>query len=533
MTIKPSVFTAIKAAPLSAVVEKLGGKLKRVGHEFITLCPWHEDTNPSLTISDQKGFCFCHCCRGGGDAVDYVRKVKGFDFRDGVEFTASILGVPFETDDENPEVLARRREEKQRESDTLAREYDKFRANLRDPRAGRIREILKARGLTAEASKEFGLGYASGGFFGGRITVPIYNHKNELVGFTGRATKPDQLAKYKNSADGVLFNKKTLLFNEQKAYAHAVEAGSIIFVEGHLDVIAMWQAGIKNVVAAQGTGAPDPLVLKRLSRNIKNFVLCFDGDMGGKKAISHFLQAAGPMALKGEVNISVVSLPEGKDPDEVIRSGDNLYNYIASAPSWLDWIIDDWAADLDKNDSAMITEVEERLRELIDGLQSKALRTHYVDKAARVLGSTDKEAQEIAKSWGSARFALVESEWSPREPHQIRLAAERRMVRTFVHKPEIRDELRGMMAEVTNPALKWLCKRLEELEQCSQIDLTPHSVMAVVAVSEPHYLEQLRTLIRPNVTVDCSEGVIQHLRDTLSSNLIKEDHEQEDTRAGC
>jgi DNA primase len=264
MAIKPSVFTAIKAAPLSTVVEKLGGKLKRVGHEFLTQCLWHEDTNPSLTISDQKGFCFCHVCRGGGDAVDYVRKAKGFDFRDGVEFTASILGVPFETDDENPEVLARRKEEKQRESATLVKEYDKFRANLRDPRAGRIREVLKARGLTAETSKEFGLGYASDGFFSGRITIPIYNHRNELVGFTGRATKPDQLPKYKNSADGVLFNKKTLLFNEQKAYAHAVEAGSIIFVEGHLDVVAMWQAGIKNVVAAQGTGAPDPLALKRL-----------------------------------------------------------------------------------------------------------------------------------------------------------------------------------------------------------------------------------------------------------------------------
>ncbi len=519
MGIKPSVFTAIKAAPLSTVVEKLGGKLKRVGHEFLTQCLWHEDTNPSLTISDQKGFCFCHVCRGGGDAVDYVRKAKGLDFFEAVEFTASLLGVKFETDDENPEEVARRRAEKQRESELLAKEQENHRKNLRDPRAGRIRDVLKNRGITPEASKEFGLGYSDKGFFGGRITVPIYNHRDQLVGFTGRATREDQLAKYKNSADSALFNKKTLLFNEQKAYNYAVEAGSIIFVEGHLDVVAMWQAGIKNVVAAQGTGAPDPSVLKRLSRNIKNFVLCFDGDTGGSKAVGHFLQVAGPMALKGEVNVNVVSLPEGKDPDEVIRSGENLYNYIASAPSWLDWTIDSWAAGLDKSDSAMMTEVEDRLRGLIDGLKSKALRTHYVDKAARVLSTTDKEAQELAKSWGRAHFTPVESSWSSRDPHQIRLAAERRLVRIFVHKPGLRDDLRGMMANVTNPALKWLCNRLEELEQYSDIDLTPHSVMAVVAVSEPHYLEQLRTLIRPNVLIDYNEGVLSHLQDIMIKDL--------------
>ena len=79
--------------------------------------------------------------------------------------------------------------------------------------------------------------------------------------------------------------------------------------------------------------------------------------------------------------------------------------------------------------------------------------------------------------------------------------------------------MRGLLAEVTNPALKWLCKRLEELEQYSQIDLTPHSVMAVVAVSEPHYLEQLRTLIRPNVIIDYSDGVLRHLEDIMSTDL--------------
>lgn len=524
MGIKPTTFASIKAASLSTVVEKLGGGLKRVGHEFLTQCLWHDDANPSLTINDQKGFCFCHVCRAGGDAVDYVRKAKGMEFREAVEFTAELLNVKFETDDENPEAIARRKAERAAEHSRLEAQQKVFTANLHDPRAKNVRLILKGRGITKAAAVEFGIGYSAQGFFSGRITIPIYNHQDKLVGFTGRTTKDDP-AKYKNSADSALFSKKLLIFNEQRAYKYAAEAGSLIFVEGHLDVVAMWQAGIKNVVAAQGTGAPDPLVLKRLSRNIKTFILCFDGDAGGRKAVEQFISVAGPMAQKGECSINVASLPEGSDPDDLIRSGADLYHYIASAPSWLDWTIDTWAAALDKTDTAMITAVEQKLRSLIDGLRSKALRTHYIDKSARVLSSTDKEAKLLSQSWGQRVLHVTETDsWSPREPHDVRLAAERRLLRTFVHAPQLREELRPLLEHVTNPALRWLCERLRELEEYSSVDLTPWSLMAVVAVSEPHFMKQLRNLIRPNVIIDVNDGVINHLADIMGKELSNDTH---------
>lgn len=528
MAISDKTLQSIKAAPLSGVIEQLGGKLKRVGHEFLAQCPWHDDTNPSLTINDQKGFCFCHVCRGGGDIISYLRQRKGLGMRDAAQLAADMVGVPFETTDEDPAVTARRAAERKAALDRLAKEQSGYAANLHSPKAGRIRQFLKDRGLTKAAAEEFGLGYAATGFYAGRITVPIHNHRNELVGWTGRTTK-DAPAKYKNSADSELFQKKTLVFNEPRALEAAREAGTLIFVEGHLDVVSMWQAGIRNVVAMQGTGAPEKFVLQRLVRAVKNMVLCFDGDAGGKKAAEQFISVAGPMAMNGEMNINVASLPEGSDPDDVIRSGGDLYHYIASAPSWLDWVIDTWAADLDLENGAMVTEVEKRLKDLISNLKSAALRTHYIDKAARVLSATDKEAEKLAKSWGKKEFYAEHGTWNPRDPHAIRLAAERRLLRVFVHCPEKRKQLAPLVDKVQNPALRWLWERLKELNKSSKIDLTPHSVMAVVAVAEPHYMMQLRTLIRPNVIIDDSEGVLNHLSDILGRDLPTETDNESDS----
>lgn len=526
MGISTKTIERLKSAPVSKIVEELGGQLKRVGREFVTQCPWHEDKNPSLTISDAKGFCFCHVCREGGDAIKYAQQRKGVSFPDAVDLVAAVMGVQVERDDVDPEEAARRAAKRKSALDALEAEHNQYRDNLRDSRADRIRDILINRGLTPEASKEFGLGFAPEGFFGGRITVPIYNHQGTLVGFTGRTTT-DQPAKYKNSQDSEVFNKKMLVFNEHRAREAAREAGSLVFVEGHLDVVSMWQAGIRNVVAMQGTGAPDPLVIQRLARSVKTFILCFDGDAGGKKAVEQFLSVAGPMAKNGEVTINVAMLPDGKDPDEVIRSGDDLYHYLAAAPSWLDWTIDEWAAALDKEDTAMITAVEQKLRALIEGLVSRALRTHYIDKAARVLTDSNKEAEKLAKEWGNKDFAQAPVEWRPRDPIAARVAAEKRMVRIWVHCPQHREQLAPLMESLSHPPLKWLWNRLQELQEYCVTDLTPHSVMAIVAVSEPHFMTQLRTIVRPNVIIDDRPGVFTHLSDILGAGIPESTHESD------
>lgn len=530
MAISQETLRRIKAAPLSDVILASGGQLKRVGHEFLTQCLWHEDTNPSLTVSDQKGFCFCHVCRQGGDVLDYLQQKTGMGLRESAEHACDILGLKFEATDENPEEIARRKAVRASAINALEVQQKAFIEAFTGPKGGRIRRIWTDRGMTPEAAEEFSIGYAPGGEFGGRITVPIHDHRGQLVGFTGRATKSkeEQPAKYKNSADSDLFQKKLLVFNEHRARDAAREAGCTIFVEGHLDVVAMWQAGIRNVIAAQGTGAPDISVLKRLARANKNFVLCFDGDAGGRKAAEQFISAAGPLAMSGECSIKVATLPEGEDPDSLLQSGGDLYHYIAGAPNWLDWVIDTWADSLDKTDTAMVTDVEKKMRSLISNLQSKALRTHYIDKASRVLTEDSKAAAKLAAEWGSgAAHTSSLHAWKPRDIFASRTAAERRMLRIFVHRPGQRDPLRDLLARVDNPALRWLSQRLLELEQCSTVDLTPHSVMAVVAVAEPHYMNQLRTLVRPNVIIDDEPSVIAHIRDIMENEVLHPPHESD------
>jgi DNA primase len=221
------------------------------------------------------------------------------------------------------------------------------------------------------------------------------------------------------------------------------------------------------------------------------------------------------MAMQGDCSITVATLPEGSDPDDVIRSGLDLYKYISEAPNWLDWVIDTWAADLDKNDTSMMIAVEKKLIDLINGLRSKALRTHYIDKAARVLSSDNKEAKKIADGWSSGNFTTSSGGWEKRDLNDTRLVVERRLVRNFVHCPESRDALRPLMERMRNPALRWLSMRLQELENFSAIDLTPHSVMAIVAVAEPHYMDQLRPLIRPRVVIENNAGVLKHIEDVI------------------
>ena len=214
MAITDTSLAKLKSGSISKVIEELGSGLKKVGREYVTQCIWHEDTNPSLTINDDKGFCFCHVCRGGGDVIAYTRQRKGLGFQDAANLAASILGIELQTDGVSPEEQARRKVRREEALTKLQKQQDVYRANLRDSRAGRIRDQLVSRGIEPRTSKEFGIGYASTGFFGGRITIPIHNHNSELVGWTGRATKSkeEQPAKYKNSADGELFHKKNTCF---------------------------------------------------------------------------------------------------------------------------------------------------------------------------------------------------------------------------------------------------------------------------------------------------------------------------------
>jgi DNA primase len=522
MSIAEGTLIAIRDIPMTAILEAESIPYKKIGREAVTVCPWHSDTNPSLTLNDDKSMCFCFVCRGGSDSIDYIQQKFGLSFSEAVERIASRHNLAVEYDNIDPELAAAEAKKRRDILDELNATQDKFRGYLKDPRADRIRGVLFDREITPATSRHFGLGYSPSGFFADRITVPIHDHRGTLVGFTGRSTSSELKPKYKNSENSEIFDKSKIVFNEHGALEPIREADSVIFVEGHFDVIALWQHGIRNVVAMQGTGSPSEAIIRRLSRRTKRFILCYDGDDGGRKATEQFLKIAGPMACRGELTISIVALPPGKDPEDCIRDEEiDLYNLIENAPTWLDWQLDCWLNNVDRSDTARFSQVETTVRNFVESIQSPALRQYYIDKASKSLAADEKMAAKIAKDWaGNISPVKSKRKWRKPAPQDTRNAVERRLLRLYIHFPELRGECVSMMEDLQSPAHRWLWKRLLEIEEHFGESFSPQVVMAILAVCEPHYTRQLRALAVPTVKLKNNPGILNHIQSIMATKLV-------------
>lgn len=513
---------AIKEIPITTVLDRESIEYKRIGREAVTLCPWHNDKNPSLTVNDEKGFCFCFVCQTGGDVIGLVQQKLGLSFVDTIEKIARSNEIDVIYENIDPELALQEARQKALILNQLNDQQDSYRKFLKDERAQRIRDFLDERSVLPATSKYFGLGYAPSGFFADRITIPIHDHRGNLIGFTGRSTRDSVKPKYKNSENSDHFDKSKIVFNEYRALREVRESDSIIFVEGHFDVVSMWQAGIKNVVAMQGTAAPSEAIIRRLARKTKRFILCFDADDGGNKAIEQFIKVAGPMACRGELTISVVQLPFGTDPDQCIR--ENLVDMLAvieNGKPWLDWQLDTWLTSLDRNDTAKFTAIENSVRSLVESIHSPVLRQYYIDKASKCLSTDPASAVKIAKDWVDNTVTVkTKKSWDKPNPLFTRLLAEKQLIRSYVHFPESRLNILHLMDKIESPAYRWLWQRIKEIDEYSADQSMSHMLMAVLCVCEPYYTRQLRPIIMPTIQLADEPGIISHISTVLSQELI-------------
>ena len=506
----------MRSVPLTSVLEAEGIAFKKIGREAVTLCPWHKDSHPSLTINDDKNLCFCFACGGGSDGIAYVQQRFGLGFADAVIRIAERHQIPVEQDDLDPAEALRVAQQRKKLLDLVQNEHAQFRAALKGPQGVVARQWLVDRGITPETCREFELGYAVSGYYGGRITVPVHDHRGTLVGFSARRINDNLGAKYKNSAASAIFDKGSLLFNEHRAAEAARQAGCLIFAEGHFDVIALWQHGIHNVVATQGTAAPAVQSIKRLLRQCRRFVLLYDGDQGGTNAIEHFIKVAGPLAASGELTLSVAALPDGMDPEDCIKAGIDLYGLIESSPQWLDWVIDKWLAELDRSDNFRFSQAEQAIRDLVQSIKSPALRQYYIDKSSKALGADSQGAAKIARSWyQSLPKGRNSAQWHRPQYDWVRNQAERRMIRSYIHFQDTREQLRSLGSRLVAPSHVWLWNRLMELEQYCP-GFQADAVMAILAVAEPNYVRVLRPLVMPTIKMGDQTGILGHVRAVLS-----------------
>ncbi len=351
MRYPPSVLDEIRARlPVSAVVGRRV-KLTKAGREFKGLSPFNAEKSPSFFVNDQKGFYHDFSSGKHGDIFSFVMETEGLGFGEAVERLAADAGVTLpkmSVEAEQREVQAKGLVEVM----ALAAAY--FQDVLKGSNGGKARTYLDGRGIPREIWAEFGLGYATGERFAlrdhlagkgvsaelmieagllvhgediavpydrfrDRVMFPIHDVRGRVIAFGGRAMSADVQAKYLNSPDTPLFQKGRVLYNHHRARKAAHDRGTVIAVEGYVDVIAMTRAGFGNAVAPLGTALTEDQ-LGLLWRMTDEPILCFDGDKAGRRAAFRAIDVALPHLQPGK-SLRFALLPEGQDPDDLLKTG--------------------------------------------------------------------------------------------------------------------------------------------------------------------------------------------------------------------
>ena len=361
--------------------------LKRAGANFKALCPFHQEKTPSFHVSPQRQTFHCFGCGVGGSVFRFVMDYEHVDFPSAVRKLAARVGIPV-IEERGPigaddQVEARHILLQLHGEATAWFHENLIKREFAEP----ARKYLKERGITGEIAKRWQLGYApeewdafgswargrgynarhliasglvktkddadgmpghtSYDRFRGRIMFPICNDIGEVIAFSGRLLKDeDGAAKYLNSPETPLFRKGKILFGLDKSKRALIEATCAIVCEGQLDLISLFEAGITNVVAPQGTAFTEDQA-RILKRFVSEVVLCFDADAAGQKAAERSLDAL----LQNDLIVRVAEIPAGEDPDSLIRreGKEKFEKRLAAACDFFDYWIEREVATTDLN----------------------------------------------------------------------------------------------------------------------------------------------------------------------------------------
>jgi DNA primase len=406
--------------------------LRKAGSRYVGLCPFHHDRSPSMNVTPQMGIYKCFACGAGGDVLKFVQEYEKLDFLDALKIVAARAGVAipehivFSKDDgdkgkssqalaanqlacqlyqeelaAHPEVLAYLAQR------GIADETRKhFQLGLAPATPEKLLKRAAAKGIPDQALMDAGiLGETSGGRrydrFGGRLIFPIWNLSGHVIGFGGRilaaegAPKDVHQPKYVNSPESAFYHKSKVLYGLNFARNPMDKAGEAVIVEGYMDLLALWQAGIRNVVAVSGTALTKVHILGRFCRKAFLFL---DGDEPGRKAVRRSLE---PLLTQG-IEVRVPVLPAPEDPDsftrkfggdkvrELFAQGEDIVSFLlrsahkpvdAMSPEEKDGLLKECLGLLQAMPSPIVR--EQHLEELRKKLGLKAIRVQVARSSAR------------------------------------------------------------------------------------------------------------------------------------------------------
>lgn len=407
---------------LSADIVELVGRyvpLKRAGHSYRGLCPFHPEKTPSFHVHGERGFFHCFGCGAGGDVFKFVQLIEKVSFQEAVRLVAERMGIALpEAEEVEDSGAAAEREALLAIIERAARF---FREQLASPRGRAARQQLEARGLTAATIETLGLGYAppaddrltrqllAEGFsralvvrsglaverndgrlrdrFRARLMFPICRESGVVVGFAGRVCNPADQPKYLNSPETPVFSKGRLLYGLHLTKEAIRREGYAVLVEGYFDFAQAWQAGVAAVVAACGTAltAAQARLLKRFAPRV---VLSFDPDTAGQGASARSCE----LLVAEGLEVDVAVLPEGQDPDLVLRTGGAAayWERLRAARPYLEFLLDRTAGEFNLAREADRRAFLAKMLTVAARIPDPALRDQFADRLAHKARITEE-----------------------------------------------------------------------------------------------------------------------------------------------
>ena len=479
-TIPSETIEQIAAA--NDIVEVIGSyfPLKRAGTNFKALCPFHQEKTPSFTVSPQRQTFHCFGCGVGGSVFRFVMDYEHIDFPSAVRKLATRVGI-LVIEKGGPSGAEDRQVETRHLLLQLHGEAAAwFHENLIKREFGEpARKYLKQRGITSDIAKRWQLGYAPdewdafGGWarsrgyeardliasglvktkdeadgtpsrtsydrFRGRIMFPIWNDVGEVIAFSGRVLQKEvEGAKYLNSPETPLFQKGSVLFGLDKTKRALIEANCAIVCEGQLDLITLFEAGIANVVAPQGTAFTENQA-RVLKRFVNEVVLCFDADAAGKKAAERSLDSL----LQNDLIVRVAEMPAGEDPDSLVRGEgkEEFEKRVAAARDFFDYWIEREVATTDLNSLGAKMKLARKLAETVSHVHDRTMRGQVVNKVSARLAVPAADFETLLPMQARERRSESvhkQSESSLVPPHDIAI-----LCLLALRSEEAREFLRG------------------------------------------------------------------------------------------
>jgi DNA primase len=455
-------------------------ELKRAGRNFRGLSPFGNEKTPSFMVSPEKQIWHDFSSGKGGNMFSFVMEMEGLDFKGALELLARQAGIDLSQYRGSYDGQRSKQKERMYEALELAAKFYQVHFSKNQ---GALEYILKKRGFSKDTALQFKIGYAPDGgtalvnflrgkgfsedemkqaglvtlryneardMFRGRIMIPLMDSVGRVVGFTARILHDDPNApKYINTPQTLLYDKSRNVFGLNLAKDAIRKNNYAVLVEGNLDVIASHQAGVKQTVATAGTALTEQQ-LKAIARFTPDVRLAFDQDSAGLQATERSL----PIASKVGVNLSIITIPAGKDPDELIKKDPEAWQKIITKPQYaVDWLIERHQKQLDITSAKGKREFSDIVLKVVRALGDSVEQDHYIVQLSKLIGVSPDALRSKLGSGAEVKRVLKYTNKPAEDRSQETIDQtknQNNLLAIILQQPALREDLAIVKADMLN-----------------------------------------------------------------------------------